>query len=228
MMSTLDVFCLPTLREGFGLVFAEAMAMKLPVVTSPEIDPIPEVVLHNETGILVPLGEEDLFAKAILSLIVDDPLAKGRDGPKKGGEGLKRISMKGSCLKKRFGSMNSLIQLKDPGFLKKDKGEGTLYLDFNSSQHFLFLFSLAFLSFIGTYLFRKIAHRFQIMDIPNIRSSHSKPTPRGGGVAIFFSFTLLLILTVLLSQKSHFNLKFGMGIGLGWSNHFFSRLLGGC
>lgn len=68
MMSAMDVFCLPTLREGFGVVFAEVMAMKVPVVTH-WIEPIPEVVQENKTGILIPLGREDLFAEAILSLI---------------------------------------------------------------------------------------------------------------------------------------------------------------
>lgn len=71
MMSAMDVFCLPTLREGFGVVFVESMAMKVPVVTH-RIDPIPEVVQENETGILIPPGREDLFAKAILSLIRDE------------------------------------------------------------------------------------------------------------------------------------------------------------
>ena len=71
MMSAMDVFCLPTLREGFGVVFAEAMAMRLPVVTS-DIDPVPEVVTENETGILIPLGREDLFKEAIISLINDN------------------------------------------------------------------------------------------------------------------------------------------------------------
>lgn len=75
MMSAMDIFCLPTLREGFGVVFAEAMAMKLPVVTH-RIEPIPEVVRENETGILIPLGREDLFAEAILSLIRDEKFRK--------------------------------------------------------------------------------------------------------------------------------------------------------
>jgi len=71
MMSAMDIFCLPTLREGFGLVFAEAMAMKVPVITH-RIDPIPEVVQENETGVLIPPGKEDLFVKGILSLIRDE------------------------------------------------------------------------------------------------------------------------------------------------------------
>ena len=43
---------------------------------------------------------------------------------------------------------------------------------------------LAFISFMGVYLIRRYAERRQIMDHPNERSSHSMPTPRGGGLAI--------------------------------------------
>lgn len=75
MISAMDIFCLPTLREGFGVVFAEAMAMKVPVVTH-RIAPILEVVQENETGILIPPGREDLFVKAILSLIRDEKFRK--------------------------------------------------------------------------------------------------------------------------------------------------------
>ncbi len=84
MMSAMDVFCLPTLREGFGVVFAEAMAMKVPVVTH-RIEPIPEVVRENETGVLIPPGSEDLFVKAILSLIRDEKYRKemGEKGRKR-------------------------------------------------------------------------------------------------------------------------------------------------
>jgi UDP-N-acetylmuramyl pentapeptide phosphotransferase/UDP-N-acetylglucosamine-1-phosphate transferase len=40
------------------------------------------------------------------------------------------------------------------------------------------------ISYTGTYLVRKIALHKQILDIPNLRSSHTQPTPRGGGMAI--------------------------------------------
>lgn len=85
MMSAMDLFCLPTLREGFGVVFAEAMAMKVPVITH-RIDPIPEVIEENETGVLIPLGKEDLFVKTILSLIRDEK-SRGEMGEK----GRKRV-----------------------------------------------------------------------------------------------------------------------------------------
>ncbi len=47
-----------------------------------------------------------------------------------------------------------------------------------------------FLSFILTYTVRRIALRRSMVDIPNDRSSHSVPTPHGGGVAIALSWFL--------------------------------------
>ena len=47
---------------------------------------------------------------------------------------------------------------------------------------------LFILSLTITYLVRIFALRHKILDIPNERSSHSAPTPRGGGVAIVVSW----------------------------------------
>ncbi len=47
---------------------------------------------------------------------------------------------------------------------------------------------LGFLSFLLTYIIKKIANRFRIIDIPNERSSHVLPTPRGGGLAIVITW----------------------------------------
>ncbi|MBM3106671.1 glycosyltransferase family 4 protein [Pseudomonas sp. V1] len=44
-----------------------------------------------------------------------------------------------------------------------------------------------------TWLLRRYALARSIMDIPNARSSHSVPTPRGGGVAIVVAFLVALI-----------------------------------
>jgi Fuc2NAc and GlcNAc transferase len=58
----------------------------------------------------------------------------------------------------------------------------------------LFFLLLAFsLSFFLTIFIRKYAISHQVVDVPNERSSHTLPTPRGGGVAIVVSFLLLLI-----------------------------------
>jgi Fuc2NAc and GlcNAc transferase len=47
------------------------------------------------------------------------------------------------------------------------------------------------LSFILTGAMRRYALSRKLMDIPNMRSSHSIPTPRGGGVAIVLTFLLV-------------------------------------
>lgn len=44
------------------------------------------------------------------------------------------------------------------------------------------------LSIVLTYGVKILAHKKSIMDIPNERSSHSIPTPRGGGIAILIVF----------------------------------------
>jgi Fuc2NAc and GlcNAc transferase len=48
-----------------------------------------------------------------------------------------------------------------------------------------------------TGLLRRYALARSILDIPNERSSHSLPTPRGGGVAIVVSFMLALLIVAL-------------------------------
>lgn len=53
----------------------------------------------------------------------------------------------------------------------------------------LWLLTLVFVSSVlGTGLLRRYALARNVLDIPNDRSSHSVPTPRGGGVAIVVSF----------------------------------------
>ena len=48
---------------------------------------------------------------------------------------------------------------------------------------------LTIISYILVYLIRRYAERRQILDHPNERSSHSMPTPRGGGLAIVLLVT---------------------------------------
>jgi glycosyltransferase involved in cell wall biosynthesis len=65
-----DIFCLPSVQEGFGIVFLEAMAMGKPVVSTTAAA-IPEVVQHGETGILVAPGDVHALAGALLLLLID-------------------------------------------------------------------------------------------------------------------------------------------------------------
>ncbi len=62
----------------------------------------------------------------------------------------------------------------------------------------VFIVSICFaLSFAGTDLFIRYAKRRDLLDMPNSRSSHSTPTPRGGG-AVFVGLFLFGILVTLL------------------------------
>lgn len=65
-----DVFCLPSTQEGFGIVFLEAMAAGLPIVSTTAAA-IPEVVRHGATGILVPPRDPQSLAGALLLLLTD-------------------------------------------------------------------------------------------------------------------------------------------------------------
>lgn len=62
-------------------------------------------------------------------------------------------------------------------------------------MYFWLFFSVALASLLMTAGLRRYALARSIIDIPNARSSHSTPTPRGGGVAIVVA--LLMILPVL-------------------------------
>jgi glycosyltransferase involved in cell wall biosynthesis len=74
LLAELDVLVLPSLWEGFGLVLLEAMAAGRPVVAS-RVGPIPEVVLHGETGLLVEPGEPEPLAAALIELLEHPTLA---------------------------------------------------------------------------------------------------------------------------------------------------------
>jgi len=71
MLGVMDLFVLPTLREGFGVVFAEAMAMGKATVGS-RIGPVAEVVEDGVTGYLATPGDAEQFAQRALELLGDD------------------------------------------------------------------------------------------------------------------------------------------------------------
>jgi glycosyltransferase involved in cell wall biosynthesis len=68
-----DCFCLPTVQEGFGIVFAEAMAAGLPVVAC-RVAAVPELVEDRRTGLLVNPESPEELAMALETLLMNDGL----------------------------------------------------------------------------------------------------------------------------------------------------------
>lgn len=73
-----DIFVAPSRYESFGLVFVEAMMFGKPVIGG-RAGGVPEVVVDNETGLLVTPGDARSLATA-LETLVGDPALRARLG----------------------------------------------------------------------------------------------------------------------------------------------------
>jgi glycosyltransferase involved in cell wall biosynthesis len=83
LMRAVDVMCLPSHREPFGLVYVEAALAEKPVIAC-DAGGAPEIILNGETGLLVPPPPDNItgLADAIFTLL-DNPeqaAAMGRRG----------------------------------------------------------------------------------------------------------------------------------------------------
>lgn len=86
-MSIMDVFVLPSFREGFGNVNAEASSMKIPVV-SYDVTGCRDSVKNGVSGILVEKNDVDALAKAVSGF-----LDSNQERVKYGEQGRKLIEM---------------------------------------------------------------------------------------------------------------------------------------
>ncbi len=90
MYSHADVFCCPSIYEPFGIINLEAMACETAVVAS-AVGGIKEVVVHEQTGLLVPLDQQtespfeatnpEFFARDLanaINLLMADPEKRRR------------------------------------------------------------------------------------------------------------------------------------------------------
>jgi glycosyltransferase involved in cell wall biosynthesis len=73
LLAGAEVFCLPSLKEGFGLPVLEAMSQGVPVVTSLGTS---TAEVAGDTALLVDPVDEDAIATAIEELLEDRPRAE--------------------------------------------------------------------------------------------------------------------------------------------------------
>jgi glycosyltransferase involved in cell wall biosynthesis len=78
LYQAMDVFVLPSHREGFPRAPLEASAMRVPCVVT-DVRGCRQAVAHERNGLLVPLGDVRALAQAILGLLTD-PLHAHRLG----------------------------------------------------------------------------------------------------------------------------------------------------
>jgi sugar transferase (PEP-CTERM/EpsH1 system associated) len=81
LVGALDVFTLSSLTEGTSVTLLEAMYGGCPVVAT-RVGGNPEIVMHGETGLLVPSEDEGALASALDAVLSDRALARawGRAG----------------------------------------------------------------------------------------------------------------------------------------------------
>ncbi len=72
-LKTADVLLLSSRYEGWGRVLIEALAGRLPIVTT-DVGCVGEVVRDEETALVVPVGDTDAFARALERLVKDESL----------------------------------------------------------------------------------------------------------------------------------------------------------
>jgi sugar transferase (PEP-CTERM/EpsH1 system associated) len=69
-MRSFSLFALSSIAEGTPVTLLEAMATELPVVST-AVGGIPELVVDGVTGTLVPAGEPERMARAMLGYVID-------------------------------------------------------------------------------------------------------------------------------------------------------------
>ena len=83
IISQMDVVCIPSKREGFGVVALEAQACGVPVICS-NVGGLPETIINGKTGFLVTPKNPYAVVKKLLFLYKNPAIRKkmGREARK--------------------------------------------------------------------------------------------------------------------------------------------------
>jgi glycosyltransferase involved in cell wall biosynthesis len=91
----MDVFVLPSLREGVPMALLEAMAMEVPVIAT-NVGGVPYVIESEDLGLLVPPADAEALAEKIL-LLLRNPTLRVRMGEKAREGIVERFSARSLC-----------------------------------------------------------------------------------------------------------------------------------
>lgn len=75
-LSAMDIFCLPSLQQGFGVIMLEAMALARPAIAS-GVGGILSIIEDGKNGLIVPPSDSRALADRIIELL-DDPAKAAR------------------------------------------------------------------------------------------------------------------------------------------------------
>ncbi|MDW7774295.1 MAG: glycosyltransferase family 4 protein [Desulfobulbaceae bacterium] len=75
LLQLTDLVVMPSLDEGLPMAMLEAMAMEKPVIAS-SVGAIPDVIMHNRDGIIIPSRSIDDLAAAIITLQDNEHMRK--------------------------------------------------------------------------------------------------------------------------------------------------------
>ncbi len=139
-MNRARVFCVPSVRaatgdgEGFGMVFAEAQAMGLPVASF-RSGGVPEAVLDGETGLLAAEGDWRSLAENILALLNNDNLWRSMSeaGQKRVRE-LFDLKKQTAKLEQTYRTFLEPLSAATPGY-RWQKAEGKSYTSRTLEKH---------------------------------------------------------------------------------------------
>ena len=72
ILSSADLFLMPSQSESFGLSALEAMSCGVPVVSS-SVGGLPELQVHGETGYIAEIGDVERMARYAVELLTNEP-----------------------------------------------------------------------------------------------------------------------------------------------------------
>lgn len=75
LLTTFDLFILPSLTEGISITLLEAMAAGIPVVAS-EVGGNSEIIENKKTGLLIPVNNSLKWVETIESTVINDDMRK--------------------------------------------------------------------------------------------------------------------------------------------------------